>query len=68
MACACPAAIAPLPLPLCHCPAAIAPNPTCPALPIAPLQCLHKAIEICKPGTPYREIGDVISKHAKQHK
>jgi methionine aminopeptidase len=52
----------------CPCPAAIAPNPTCPALPIAPLQCLHKAIEICKPGTPYREIGDVISKHAKQHK
>lgn len=32
-----------------------------------PLQCLHKAIAICKPGTPYRDIGDVISKHAKAH-
>lgn len=31
-----------------------------------PLQCLHKAIAICKPGTPYRDIGDVITKHAKQ--
>ncbi|KAI3432398.1 hypothetical protein D9Q98_003954 [Chlorella vulgaris] len=29
--------------------------------------CLHKAIAICKPGTPYRDIGDVISKHAKAH-
>ncbi|KAL4434793.1 hypothetical protein ABPG77_005320 [Micractinium sp. CCAP 211/92] len=28
--------------------------------------CLHKAIAICKPGTPYRDIGDVITKHAKQ--
>ncbi|EFN52273.1 hypothetical protein CHLNCDRAFT_54612 [Chlorella variabilis] len=29
--------------------------------------CLHKAIAICKPGTPYRDIGEVISKHAKAH-
>jgi methionyl aminopeptidase len=30
-------------------------------------ECLHKAIAICKPGTPYREIGEVITKHAKAH-
>lgn len=34
--------------------------------PLRRLQCLHKAIAICKPGTPYRDIGDVITKHAKQ--
>ncbi len=41
----------------------------CLPLPRAPtaVQCLHKAIAICKPGTPYREIGEVITKHAKAH-
>jgi len=29
--------------------------------------CMFKAIEICRPGTPYREIGEVITKHAKTH-
>eukprot|EP00204_Picochlorum_oklahomense_P002399 CAMPEP_0118799164 /NCGR_PEP_ID=MMETSP1161-20130426/1449_1 /TAXON_ID=249345 /ORGANISM="Picochlorum oklahomensis, Strain CCMP2329" /LENGTH=391 /DNA_ID=CAMNT_0006726811 /DNA_START=541 /DNA_END=1716 /DNA_ORIENTATION=- len=27
-------------------------------------ECLHKAIEACKPGTRYRDIGSIISKHA----
>lgn len=36
-------------------------------LPRPTLQCLHKAIAICKPGVPYREIGEVITKHAKAH-
>ena len=27
--------------------------------------CLYKAIEIVKPGVPYREIGEVIERHAK---
>ncbi len=26
--------------------------------------CLMKALAICKPGTRYRDIGDVITKHA----
>lgn len=30
--------------------------------------CLWKAIAICKPGTFYRDVGDVITKEAKQHK
>eukprot|EP00158_Paraphelidium_tribonemae_P005435 Partr_v1_DN27336_c2_g1_i3_m46609 putative Removes the N-terminal methionine from nascent proteins (By similarity) len=29
-------------------------------------ECLMKAIEICKPGVRYRDVGDVISKIAKQ--
>lgn len=28
------------------------------------MQCLWAAINICKPGARYREIGDVITKHA----
>jgi len=28
-------------------------------------ECLEKAIQICKPGVQYREVGDVIEKHAK---
>ena len=31
-------------------------------------ECLEKAIQICKPGVPYREIGDVIQKHAAKNK
>lgn len=31
-------------------------------------ECLEKAIEICKPGTMYREIGNVIEKHATANK
>ena len=27
-------------------------------------ECLHLAIDICRPGTRYRDLGDVISKHA----
>eukprot|EP00217_Crustomastix_stigmatica_P015138 CAMPEP_0183793070 /NCGR_PEP_ID=MMETSP0803_2-20130417/2982_1 /TAXON_ID=195967 /ORGANISM="Crustomastix stigmata, Strain CCMP3273" /LENGTH=509 /DNA_ID=CAMNT_0026037443 /DNA_START=48 /DNA_END=1577 /DNA_ORIENTATION=- len=30
------------------------------------LACLEKAIAICKPGTRFRDIGDVISRHAQQ--
>ncbi|ESO09558.1 hypothetical protein HELRODRAFT_73702 [Helobdella robusta] len=30
-------------------------------------ECLKKAIEIVKPGVKYREIGDVIQKHAQSH-
>lgn len=40
---------------------------TCPRARRLPPQCMFKAIEICKPGTPYREIGEVITKHAKAH-
>jgi len=30
-------------------------------------ECLHKAIEIVKPGTMYREVGEIISKHANKN-
>ena len=30
-------------------------------------QCLEKAIEICRPGTRYREVGNVIEKYARKH-
>ena len=30
-------------------------------------ECLEKAIEICKPGTPYRSVGDAIQKHATKN-
>ncbi|EGG16335.1 methionine aminopeptidase 1 [Cavenderia fasciculata] len=30
-------------------------------------ECLEKAIAICKPGVMYRELGDVIQKHASAH-
>ncbi len=30
-----------------------------------PAQCLMKAIAMVKPGTRFRDVGDVISKHAK---
>lgn len=30
-------------------------------------ECLHKAIAMCKPGTRYRDLGDVITKHASSN-
>jgi methionyl aminopeptidase len=30
-------------------------------------ECLHKAIDICKPGTRYRDIGDIVSTHASKN-
>jgi methionyl aminopeptidase len=30
-------------------------------------ECLQKAIEVCKPGTMYREVGNVISKYIEDH-
>mmetsp|Transcript_4152 Transcript_4152/g.8533 ORF Transcript_4152/g.8533 Transcript_4152/m.8533 type:complete len:390 (-) Transcript_4152:145-1314(-) len=31
------------------------------------LECLEKAIAICKPGVRYREVGEVVTRHASQH-
>jgi methionyl aminopeptidase len=39
--------------------------PELPAPP--PAQCLELAIAACKPGTRYRELGEIISKHAHRH-
>jgi methionine aminopeptidase type I len=30
-------------------------------------ECLHKAIDACKPGTRYRDIGDIVSTHASKN-
>ena len=30
-------------------------------------ECMEKAIEACKPGMRYRDVGNIISKHAMQH-
>eukprot|EP00210_Caulerpa_lentillifera_P005593 g5350.t1 len=30
-------------------------------------ECLQRSIEIVKPGTRYRDVGDIISKHARAH-
>lgn len=30
-------------------------------------ECLQKAIELVKPGARYRDIGDIITKHAREH-
>lgn len=30
-------------------------------------ECLQKAIEICKPGTMYREVGNIITKYIEEN-
>lgn len=30
-------------------------------------ECLQKAIDLVKPGARYRDVGDIITKHAREH-